>query len=81
MISTYVYLGINYFWVYIFCGFKFVSLYDISSLFWYKILFMHSINDLLANNIQVTFLNKPELICWHTVKWYQVLLSYTNGFK
>ena len=23
-------------------------------------------------------LNKPELICLHTVKWFQVLLTNTN---
>ena len=26
------------------------------------------------------FLNKPGLICLHTVKWFQVLLSNTNSF-
>ena len=32
------------------------------------------------NNLFVTlFLNKLELICLHTVKWFQVLLSNTNN--
>ena len=25
-------------------------------------------------------LNKSEIICFHTVKWFQVLLSNTNSF-
>ena len=27
---------------------------------------------------QMVFLDKPELICLHTVKWFQVLLFNTN---
>ena len=27
----------------------------------------------------ITFLNKPELIFFHTVKWFQVFLSNTNN--
>ena len=27
----------------------------------------------------ITFLNKPELIFLHTVKWFQVLLCITNN--
>ena len=30
--------------------------------------------------IGTLFLNEPELICFHTVKWCQVLLSNTNSF-
>ena len=26
------------------------------------------------------FLNEPEFICLHTVKWFQVLLSNTDSF-
>ena len=28
----------------------------------------------------IWFLNKPELICLHTLKWFQVLLYNTNSF-
>ena len=31
------------------------------------------------NTLKVTFLNKPEPICLHTVKCFQVLLSNTNN--
>ena len=27
----------------------------------------------------MTFFNKPELIFWHIVKWFQVLLSNNNS--
>ena len=37
------------------------------------------IYDLLADSIHVTlFLNEQELICLHTVKWFQVLFSYSK---
>ncbi len=32
-----------------------------------------------AHHLYITFLNEPELICLHTVKWFQVLLSNTNN--
>ena len=31
------------------------------------------------SSYKVTFLNEPELICLHTVKWFQVLLSNTSN--
>ena len=35
---------------------------------------------LLDNCLKVTlFLNEPELICLHTVKWFQVLLFNANN--
>ena len=36
---------------------------------------MGFVNEQIVCNI----LNKPELICFHTVKWVQVLLSNTNN--
>ena len=37
------------------------------------------IYDFLASHMLVTLsLNEPELICLHTVKWFQVLLSNTK---
>ena len=38
------------------------------------------IYDLQVNSLLVTlFLNKPELICFYTVKWFQILISNTNS--
>ena len=31
------------------------------------------------NILLITFLNKPELVCLHTVKWFQVFLPNTNN--
>ena len=39
------------------------------------------IYDLLMSSLSVTFLNKPELIYLLRVKWFQVLLFYTNLFN
>ena len=37
--------------------------------------------DLLANSLSVTLsLNETELICLHTVKYFQVFLSNTDSF-
>ena len=36
---------------------------------------MLNIYDLLTNSLSVTFLNEPEFISLHTVKWFEVLLS------
>ena len=30
--------------------------------------------------LRTLFLNKPKLICLHTIKWSQVLISNTNNF-
>ena len=30
------------------------------------------------NILEITFLSESELICLHTVKWFQVLLFNTN---
>ena len=32
------------------------------------------------NSLYVTFLIKQGLICLHTVKWFEVLISNTNSF-
>ena len=32
------------------------------------------------NSLLVTILNKPELICLHTVTWFQALLSNAYSF-
>ena len=36
-------------------------------------------NDVSVNSLWVSILNKPELICLYTVKWFQVLLFITSN--
>ena len=31
------------------------------------------------NSLQITLINDPELIDWHTVNWFQVLQCNTNN--
>ena len=41
---------------------------------------MHILNILFLNGYFVdNILNKPELICLHKIKWFQVLLYNTNN--
>ena len=43
-----------------------------------QFLFIHFFQ---ANSLWVTFLNDPELICLHIVRWFQVLFSNIISFN
>ena len=44
-----------------------------------NLLYIYILNMICKHILLITFLNEPEFICLHTVKWFQVFLSNTNN--
>ena len=68
---------IEYIWVWfglVFWHINACSLFNAKSSLYIYIKYM-----ICKHILSIMFLNKPELICLHTVKWFKVLLKITNN--